>query len=154
MLGLLLLTSGHTAYATRRPADGVEYYAEAARLAERTGETDTFGQFFGPTNVAFWQVGTEVDGGDPDEAVRVALGTNPAALAVPMRQVMFYLDAARGLAWVGRDRDAVRYMVTAERVAPQLVHASPLAAETTRGLRDRAGGPQLRALCERMGLSD
>src|SRR5262249_6265700 len=29
VLGLLLLTSGHTAYAVRRPADGVEYYAEA-----------------------------------------------------------------------------------------------------------------------------
>jgi hypothetical protein len=152
MLGLLLLTSGHTAYAIRRPADGAGYYAEAVRLAQRTGETDTFGEFFGPTNVAFWQVGTEADGGDPEEAVRVAAHTNPAALPVPMRQVMFYLDTARALARVGRDREAVRYLVTAERVAPQLVHASPLATETTRGLRDRAGGPELRALCERMGL--
>jgi transcriptional regulator with XRE-family HTH domain len=152
VLGLLLLTAGHTAYAVRRPADGVEYYAEAARLAARTGETDTFGQFFGPTNVAFWQIGTEADGGDPEEAVKVALHTNPAALPVPMRQWVFYLDTARALARVGRDRDAVRYLVTAERVAPQLVHASPLAAETARGLRDRAGGPALRALCERMGL--
>ena len=104
--------------------------------------------------MAFWRVGTEVDGGDPEEAVRIALETNPSILPVPMRQVMFYLDAARALAYIGRDRDAVRYVVTAERVAPQLVHASPLAAETARGLRDRAGGPQLRGLCERMGLPD
>jgi hypothetical protein len=152
MLGLLLLTSGHTAYAVRRPADGAEYYAEAVRLAERTGETDTFSMFFGPTNVAFWQIGTETDGGDPEEAVKIALHTNPASLPVPMRQVMFYMDTARALARVGRDREAVRYLVTAERVAPQLVHASPLAAETARGLRDQAGGSELRGLCERMGL--
>jgi len=152
VLGLLLLTSGHTAHAIRRPAEGDQFYAEAARLAERTGETDTFGQYFGPTNVAFWRVAGEVDGGDPEEAVRIALQTNPAPLPVPIRQAMFYMDGARALARVGRDRDAVRYLVTAERTAPQLVHASPVAKETARGLRDRAGGPQLRALCERMGM--
>jgi hypothetical protein len=154
MLGMLLLTSGHTAYATRRAANGAEYYAEAARLAERTGETDTFSQYFGPTNVAFWRVATEVDGGDPEDAVTTALHANPSALPVSIRQGHFYLDTARSLARVGRDQEAVRYMVTAERVVPQLVHASPLAAETVRGLRDRAGGPRLRALCERMGLPD
>jgi transcriptional regulator with XRE-family HTH domain len=153
VLGLLLLASGHTAYAVRRPADGAEYYAEAARLAERTGETDTFGQFFGPTNVAFWQVGTETDGGDPEEAVKIAARTNPFALPAPIRQWAFYLDTARALARVGRDREAVRHLVTAERVAPQLVHASPLATETARSLRDRAGGSDLRALCERLGLA-
>lgn len=154
MLGLLLLTSGHTAYAIRRPTKGAEYYAEAARLAGRTGETDTFGQYFGPTNVAFWQVATEVDGGDPEDAVRAALHAHPSTLPVPNRQGHFYLDTARSLARIGRDQEAVRYLATAERVAPQLVHASPMAAETARGLRDRAGGPRLRGLCERLGLSD
>src|SRR5262249_54004119 len=153
VLGLLLLASGHTAYAIRRPADGAEYYTEAARLAERTDETDTFGQFFGPTNVAFWRIGTETDGGDPEEAVKIALRTSPAALPASIRQWTFYLDTARALARIGRGREAVRYLVTAERIAPQLVHASPLAAETARGLRDRAGGPELRGLCERLGLA-
>jgi transcriptional regulator with XRE-family HTH domain len=152
MLGMLLLTAGYTAYATKRASDGAEYFTEAERLAERTGETTTFNQFFGPTNVAVWRIATEVDGGDPDEAVRIALGTNPSALPSAMRKVMFYLDGARALGRVRRDADATRYLVTAERIAPQLVHASPLAAETARGLRDRAGGSQLRGLCERMGM--
>lgn len=152
ILGMLLLTSAHTAYATRRPDDGAAYYAEAGRLAGRTGETRTFDLFFGPTNVAFWQINSLADGGDPDAAVRVALGTNPGVLAVPSRQVFFYLHSACALTRVGHHSDASRYMLIAERLAPQLVHASPLAAETARGLRDRVGGSQLRGLCERMGL--
>src|SRR6266511_3362486 len=115
ILGVLLLTCAHTAYATKRTSDGAEYFAEAVRLA---------------------------------------LDTNPAALPVVMRQAMFYLDSSRAFARVRRDKDAVRYMLTAERLAPQLVHASPLAAETARNLRDRAGGSQLRGLCERMGVAD
>src|SRR6266545_434851 len=154
ILGVLLLTCAHTAYATKRTSDGAEYFAEAERLAARTGETTTFEQFFGPTNVRFWRIGAETDGGDPAEAVRIALDTNPAALPVVMRQAMFYLDSSRAFARVRRDKDAVRYMLTAERLAPQLVHASPLAAETARNLRDRAGGSQLRGLCERMGVAD
>jgi hypothetical protein len=152
VLGLLMLTSGYTSYALKRPNDGAQYLAEAAAIAERTGETTTFNQWFGPTNVALWQVATQVDGGDPDEAVRIALATNPTLLPSRMRQAMFYLDTSRALARVRRDREAVKYMVAAERAAPQLVHASPFAAETARGLRDRAGGPQLRGLCERMGV--
>src|SRR5262249_49575958 len=104
-----------------------------------------FGQFFGPTNVAFWQIGTEADRGGPEEAVKIAAHTNPAALPAPIRQWAFYLNTARALARVGgRDREAVRYLVTAERAAPQLIHASPLATETARSLRDRTGGADLR----------
>jgi transcriptional regulator with XRE-family HTH domain len=152
VLGLLMLTSGYTSYALKRPNEGAQYLAEAASIADRTGETTTFNQWFGPTNVALWRVATQVDGGDPDEAVRIALSTNATLLPSRMRQAMFYLDTSRALARVNRDREAVKYMVTAERMAPQLVHASPFAAETARGLRDRAGGPKLRALCERMGV--
>ena len=157
MLGLLLLISAHSAYATRRPGDAAEYFAEAERLAAHTGETTTFDNYFGPTNVQFWKLGAEVDGGDPGRAVHIARSTNPAQLAVPMRQVMFYLDAGRALAHVRRDRDAIRFLLTAERIGPQLVRSNPLAAETARGLLDRsrrqAGGTALRGLCERLRVA-
>lgn len=157
MLGMLLLMSGHTSYATKRPSDGAEYYAEAERLAARTGETTVFDFYFGPTNVAFWRVGSEADGGDPGCAVQIANDTNPAALPVPIRQVMFHLDTGRALAHIRRDGEAVRHLLTAERTAPQLVRANPLAAETARGLLDRArrhaGGAELRGLCERLAVS-
>lgn len=157
MLGLLLLTAAHTAYATKRPGEGAAAYAEAERVAARTGETTTFEHYFGPTNVAFWRVGSEVDGGDPGEAVQIARNTNPALLGVPMRQASFYLDAGRALAHVRRDREAIRHLLTAERIAPQLVRPSPIAAETARNLLERAqrraGGTELRGLCERLGVA-
>jgi transcriptional regulator with XRE-family HTH domain len=75
MLGMLLLISAHTAYATKRKGDGADTYAEAERVAARTGETTALRQYFGPTNVAFWRLGSEVDGGDLDRAVRIAYTT-------------------------------------------------------------------------------
>jgi hypothetical protein len=47
----------------------------------------------------------------------------------------------------------VRFLLTAERIAPQHLHASRLAQETTRALLERSGGTQLRGLCERMGVA-
>src|SRR5262249_16197965 len=140
MLGPLLLESAHTAYALKRSGDGAEYFAEAERLAGRTGETRTFNLFFGPTNVSFWRIPAGADGGNPDEAVKVALSTNPAVLPMPNRQGYFHMDSARALVRVGRDKQAARHILTAERTAPQLVRASPTAIETARGLRDRIGG--------------
>ncbi|PZS28850.1 MAG: transcriptional regulator [Pseudonocardiales bacterium] len=157
MLGLLLLTSAHTAYATKRKSQGADTYAEADRVAVRTGETTTFDQFFGPTNVAFWRVGSEVDGGNPDRAVQIVHATNPEVLAVPIRRVMFHLDASRALMHVRRDQEAIRHLLTAERAGPQVIRPSPIAAETARNLLDRArrraGGTELRGLCERLGVA-
>src|SRR5262249_6108682 len=141
VLGMLLMTAAHTAYATKRAGDGAEYYAEAERLAGRTGETRTpFGLWFGPTNLNSGRVQRLGDGGDPDGAARIALETNPTVLEVPSRQAFFHMDASKTLTRVGRDKDASRHLLVAERIAPQLVRASPMARETARGLRDRAGG--------------
>ncbi|MEV6494113.1 hypothetical protein AB0M20_36645 [Actinoplanes sp. NPDC051633] len=102
-----------------------------------------------------WRIGIEADGGDPGEAVHIARGTNPAVIEAGCRQVFFYADAARAMAQLrNRDREAIRYLLTAERVAPQHVHNSPMSRETTRALLERsrrnAGGAELRGLCERM----
>ena len=85
----------------------------------------------------------------------IARSTNPATIAAGFRQVFYYADAARAYARLrGKDREAIRYLLTAERLAPQHVHTSALAQETTRALLERsrrqAGGTELRGLCERM----
>jgi hypothetical protein len=89
--------------------------------------------------------------------VEIALGTNPTRVDSPSRRVAFYTDAARALARARRDRDAIRYLLQAERISPIRVHSSPLNRETVRGLLDRAqrraGGVELRALCERMNIA-
>ena len=53
-----------------------DYVSGAAGLAVRTGETDTLGLYFGPTNVDIWRIAIEVDGNvvilstDPSSNVR------------------------------------------------------------------------------------
>jgi transcriptional regulator with XRE-family HTH domain len=155
MLGSLLLVCAYASRGLRRLDDSRARAGEAAGLADRTGETDTIGLFFGPTNVNIWRIGIEVDGGDPARAVDIARTTNPATITAGFRQVFYYADAARAYARLrGKDREAIRYLLTAERLAPQHVHTSPLARETTRALLERsrrqAGGTELRGLGERM----
>ncbi len=157
MLGMLHLTGAYSARGLKRTDDSEARLAEAAAIAERTGETTTLGLWFGPTNVNLWRISLETDAGEPGRAVEVAKGTNPAAIDANVRQVAFYADTARALARVRRDREAVRYLLTAERLAPQHVHSSAMVQETARALLERsqrqAGGSELRGLCDRMGLS-
>jgi transcriptional regulator with XRE-family HTH domain len=157
MLGSLQLICAYASRGGKRLDDSRAWSAEAADLAHRTGETTTMGLFFGPTNVGIWRIGIEVDGGDPGRAAQIARDTNPATIPVGFRQVFYYADTARALARLrGRDREAVRFLLTAERLAPQHVHTSALAQETTRALLERsrrqAGGAELRGLCERMSV--
>jgi hypothetical protein len=158
VLGSLQLICAQSARATRRPDDSRAWVAEAAELARGTGETTTMGLYFGPTNVAIWRIGIEVDGDDPGRAAEVARGTDPAALPVGFRQVFYYADTARALARLrGRDREAIRFLLVAERIAPQHVHTSAMVQETTRMLLERsrraAGGAELRGLCARMRVA-
>jgi hypothetical protein len=96
-----------------------------------------------------------VDEGDPGRAAEVARGATPAAIPAGLRQVFCYADAARALALLGgRDREAVRLLLTAERLAPQHVHTSAVIGDAARLLlgrtRRQAGGAELRGLCVRM----
>jgi transcriptional regulator with XRE-family HTH domain len=156
MLGMLHLTCAFAALGAKQASQVDARLAEADQLASRTGETSTLGMMFGPTNVAFWRVAMEVDGGDPGRAAEVASRTNPVLVRSPSRQVAFYTDTARALAHTRRDTHAVRMLLTAERLSPKRVHKSQLVRETTRTLLERAhrrsGGAELRGLAERMGL--
>jgi hypothetical protein len=155
MLGQLQMLAAfcHLALGDRDQAE--EWARESAAIAQRTGDTSTLGLNFGPTNANMWWISMEVDGGDPGKAVEIASRTNPSPVTVS-RQTAFYADTGRALARIGRDAEAIRMLLNAERLAPQRVHSSPLVRETTRLLLDRAqrraGGPELRGLCERMGL--
>ena len=155
VLGSLMLICAYAGRGGRRLDDSRAWASEAADLAGRTGETTTMGMFFGPTNVGIWRIGIEADGGDPGYAARIARDTDPAVIPAGFRQVFYYADTARALARLrGRDREAVRFLLTAERIAPQHVHTSAMARETTRALLERsrreAGGTELRGLSDRM----
>jgi transcriptional regulator with XRE-family HTH domain len=155
MLGSLHLVAALASRRRERLEDSRDWLAEAAVLARRTGETTTMGMFFGPTNVDIWRMSIEVDDGDPARVVQIARRTDPAAIPAGVRQVFYYADTGRALARIGgRDREAIRFLLTAERIAPQHVRTSAELAETIRVLLDRsrrpAGGTELRGLSERM----
>lgn len=150
---IMLSAFGHLAQGRRDEAEA--RVAESEAIAERTGDVPTLGLNFGPTNINVWRISMEVDGGDPGKAIEIAGRTNPSAVTVS-RQTAFYSDTGRALARIGKDAEAIRMLLTAERLAPQRFRSSRLVQETTRTLLDRsrrrAGGPELRGLAERMGL--
>jgi hypothetical protein len=158
VLGTLHLVAALASRCRQRLDDSRDWLTEAAGLARRTGETDTMGMFFGPTNVDIWRMSIEVDDGDPGRVVEIARRTDPAAIPAGIRQVFYYADTARALTRIGgQDREAIRYLLTAERIAPQHVRTSAELVQTIRVLLDRsrrqAGGTELRALGERMRIS-
>ena len=155
MLGMLHLTAAFC----RRPTGGAApaRVAAAEELAARTGETTTLHLHFGPTNVRIWQIGMETDGGDPGRAVEIARDTKVDLVPSPSRRTTYHLDIGRALAGMGRDVEAVRQLLAAERMSPQRIRSSPFAAETARSLLERsrrnAAGTELRGLCSRMGIA-
>ena len=155
LYGQLLLTQAFCHYAMGHADDSTSRITEAQSIADRTGETTALRLMFGPTNINFWRVAMEADGESPGRAVEIASDTNPQAIAQISRQTSYYLDTARALARIGKDREALRLLLTAERMAPQGVR-TPLVIETTRGLLERArrgtGWTELRGLCERLGI--
>lgn len=155
ILGMLHLTAGLSVLAERRTEDARAHLWEARRLAQRTGETTSWNLFFGPTNVGLWEMAIEVEAGEPGRASAVAMDLNPAHLP-PSRTSYYYVDFARALADMEgqRDEEALRMLLTAERVAPQSVRSSPAAQATARFLLDRSRKTSpLHGLCERMAIA-
>jgi transcriptional regulator with XRE-family HTH domain len=155
ILGSLQLISAKAARGRGRPEDSQTWLADAKELARHTGETTTMGLFFGPTNVDIWRISIEVNEGDPDRAAEVSRRSSPMAIGAGFRQVFYYADTARALAQLpGHEREAVRYLLTAERIAPQHVHTTATLHETIQTLLERPQQPgitaQLRGLSERM----
>ncbi|GIE96363.1 transcriptional regulator [Paractinoplanes rishiriensis] len=155
VLGSLHLVAALASRCRRRLDDSRDWLIEAAELARRTGETTTMSMFFGPTNVNIWRMSIEVDDGDPARVVEIARQTDPSAIPADVRQVYYYADTARALTRLGaHDREAIRFLLTAERMAPQHVRTSPEVAATVGVLLNRsrrqAGGTELRGLSERM----
>lgn len=150
--GLLTLRRAFSAAGLHRPDDAAEAFAEAAVIAQRTGETRSWDMFFGPTNVAVWQVGVHTDQGDPGLAVELARNINPAVIDAPVRVSAYYMDLSRALAHIRHDKDAIRLLLSAERLAPQRTRCAPMAREAARTLLQRQGGPEIRGFAERAGL--
>lgn len=151
VLGMLHVTSA-VATLPRRPDESDAHIAEAAALAERTGESPAWGMGWGPSNVAVWRMTTDIDGGRPDRAVAAARAVDVAQLSTA-RGASFYVELSRALTDLRKDEEAVRMLLAAERTAPQLTRSSVAARENARFLLHRArSASALAGLCERLGV--
>lgn len=154
VLGFTHLARAHHATGMRDQDAAAGHLAEAARLAARTGETAAWDLQWGPRNVSLWTVSHQIDTGRPGAAVETATGLDVASLPA-VRTVYLYTDLARALTDVRRDDEAVRMLLTAERVAPQHTRSSAAARETARALLHKARrASTVQGLCERMGVTD
>jgi len=154
VLGFTHLARAHHTTGMRDESAAAGHLAEAARLAQRTGETDAWDLQWGARNVGLWTVAHQIDTGRPGEAVETAARLDVASLP-PIRQVNLYSDLARALTDVKRNDEAVRMLVTAERVAPQHTRSSAAARETARVLLTKARrASSIQGLAERLGVAD
>lgn len=156
VLGFTHLSRAHHCTGLHDVDRAADHLAEAATIAARTGETGVWDLQWGPRNVALWTISHQIDTGRAGEAVETAAGVEVAELPA-VRQVYLYTDLARALTDVRRDDDALRMLLTAERVAPQHTRSSAAARETARALLHharRTSTSSLQGLCERMGVAD
>ena len=156
--GALALTVAYASRCLGHPDDSAGYADEARRMARHTGEAIVHGLYFGPANVNLWLLWIELNDGAPGRALEIASAVDVTALPHSSRVVYFHTDVARARAELaGGEPDAVRHLMIAERLAPQHVHACPVARETTRILLGRAGrqpaSSALRGLGERMRIA-
>lgn len=142
VVGLLHLQQARAAARAQRADDAQAHLAEAAQLAERTGERNGFGQHFGPTNVATWRVPVGIELGDGPRAAEEAtrIGVTVDTLSSAERSSSAHLDLARGWAQAGGDRDAeaLRYLDAADRIARSRTRPDPIARELVETLSRRA----------------
>src|SRR4029453_8617868 len=96
---------------------------------------------FGPTNVGVHRVSAAVALGDGGAALQHAKAVHPVQLAVVEGRAQYLFDVARGHGQPGGDDQALRALLTAERLAPEEVRYQPAARALVAELlhRERAG---------------
>lgn len=144
-----------------RPGDAVAPLDAATELAGRfgaTGEVDSLGYVFGPTDVGLCRMALALEADEPDQAVRVAQQVHPNQHPFPVNRSHYWVQYGRALARVRpRHDDAVVALRTAEDLFPAKVLRNPMVRDVIAGLltRSRRDSPmdrQLRGMAYRAGL--
>lgn len=155
--GMLQLSAALTSAVCERDDDARARLAEAAEMAERTGEGDFAQMHFGPTNVGFWRTSIAVEMGEGGRVREIAKDIRPETVDSQTRQAAFYMDIGRAHAQTRRhDREAIAALLRAERLAPQRVRLNPAVRDTVgamlRRAQARAGAEHLHSLAARVGV--
>lgn len=144
--GHLQLMAAMTAAVSMNADEARAHLVEAEQLAAALGEPQRIGEvaagfngnWFGPTNVAFWRLGVAAELGDLNDALAVSKRIDLDAMPVPARLVYYWTDLARALAAGGRDHDALHALSRAERAAPLHFRFNPAVRDLVNTLINRA----------------
>jgi transcriptional regulator with XRE-family HTH domain len=160
VLGMLTLTAGMAAAAVQQGTTASAWMEAAAALAARVPDTPMVNwQLFSATNVGIWRVQVGCERGIAGAKMLELAGEVDVSRvsAHSQRRAAFLADIGRGLARDPRTRaDAVRWLLQAERAAPQWIRNNSAVRGSVAYLLDRAtiasGGRELRGMAARMGL--
>jgi transcriptional regulator with XRE-family HTH domain len=158
MLGFLHLAAAQCAARGNQHDDAQAHLAEAGEIATRIGERNGLRMHFGPTNVAVWRLGIGIELGEGGRAFELAtrMPLDVAALNSQERSSALHFDLARALVQDGpnRDAEAIRYLDTADRLAPTRVRNDPIARDLVLTLdrRARRRAWELGSLRNRFGI--
>lgn len=158
-----LVTAAHAVAAALdgRPGDAAAPMDAAAELAERfgvTGEVDSRGFVYCPTDAGVYRMWLALEADEPDLAVSIAQNVRPERHPVPVMRTYYWIDYGLALARLrGRHDDAVVALRTAEDLFPAMVLRDPMVRDVIAGLlaRSRRDSPmdrQLRGMAYRAGL--
>jgi transcriptional regulator with XRE-family HTH domain len=154
--GMLRLSAALACAVQGDHAGAADQGAEAARIAATMEDRADAFELFGPSNAAVWRTSFAVESGNAEEALEIAGGVNPRALASRNRRAALRMEKARARAMRGEFGEAVAELRQAERLSPAQVHNTPLIRELVTFMLDQArreaGGPELRGLAWRMGV--
>lgn len=155
--GMLHLRAAYCSAVYGAAADVDAHLREAEALAARTGDRTDFNLYFGPTNVAIWQVVIAVEQGEGGRVSRITDHTDINAMPSIWRQAMFHTELGRALTQARRDEAATEAFLSGEKLAPVYVRNNPYAREAVLDIRDRTRrtptSRRLSGLVHRMGLT-
>jgi len=144
--------AGTVALELLQQAPGAEAAAIAARLTGPVLLRDHGGGFT-PATVQLHRISAEYSAGEPGAALAAASQISPASLPTTERRARYWTDLARARGqWDHRD-DCLSALLTAERLAPEEIHARPAIRDlVSRLLLSGRTSPELRGLALRCGI--
>lgn len=155
--GSLQLRAAILAARAGNTSDAWDHHGAAAEIANRlpARTPDHYGLQFNRPNVDVHSAAVAVELTDYDQAIRLDEGiVLPGTLAAE-RRAHHDIDVGRALVWTGQWDQALRRLLRAEKVAPQMTRHHPMARESVGRLLDhhRSLPEPLRSLQDHMGLA-
>lgn len=156
MYGSLHLQSTLTAASAHKSELAKTHLHQATEAASLLHvDSNCFDLSFGPSNVAIYRVAAAVALRDGTLAVSEARRTHLTP-ALPKERAAYYrMDVARGWLLHGDGQRALRYLLAAEKIAPEQTRAHPGVHETVRSLveRERRSNEALAGLARRARIA-